>query len=225
MRTRGEAGFTLAETLVGIFLFSMLSAGFYSVMLTGVRSSDTTEAVVRISDEARLGFNRMVRDVREATRITAIRLGPDPNASFTVHVDFDGDGETVSDPGEVETFEYDEEQRQILLNSEILMTGVEPFGAIPIFNFSSNRLEYDWSSPCAPSWPIVSCPPDGVAHWQEIDRKPASITQGGNNNRIPDGPELPYLSSISFAMTIANADQATEFFTEAQLRNVRIPRT
>lgn len=225
MRRREQAGFTLAETLVGIFLFSVLSAGFYSVMLTGVRSSETTEAVVRISDEARLGFNRMVRDAREATRIVDIELGPSPNASFTVHVDFDADGSIEASAGEVETFEYDEEQRLLLLNSEILMTGVEPFGSQPIFDYSSNRLEYDWSSPCNPAWPVTGCPPDGVASWQEIDRRPPSITQGGNNSGTPDAAEFPYLSSISFAMTIANADQATQFFTEAQLRNVRIPRT
>lgn len=222
MRWRDESGFTLAETLVAIFLFSVLSAGFYSVMLSGVRGSNVTESVVRISDEARLGFNRMVRDVREAARIVDVSVSPDQ--SFTVHIDFDGDG-SIEAPDEIEQFFFDPGTETITLNGELLMSGVQEIPGIPIFDYSSNRLEYDWSSPCNPSWPSVACPPDGVANWREIDDPPVTVTQGGNNNDTPDAPEYPYLSSISFAMTIANEDQATDFVTEAQLRNVRIPRT
>lgn len=222
MRRADEAGFTLAELLVAMFMFSILSAGFYSVMFAGIRGSNTTESVVRVSEEARLGFNRMVRDVREAARIVDISVTPD--VSFTVHIDFDADG-SIEAPDEIEEFFYDPGTETIYLNGEVLMTGIRQVPGVPLFDYSSNRLEYDWSSPCAPGWPSVACPRDGVANWREIDRPPASISQGGNNNGTPDGPELPYLSSVSFAMTINNDDQTTQFVTEAQLRNARIPRT
>jgi len=106
---REEAGFTMIEVLVAITLFSILSVGFYQVMLSGVRGTDTTQDVVTISSEARLGLNRMVRETREADVISCAG-GGGPCAtptSYTVNIDFNGDG--VYDPSSMDviTFTYD----------------------------------------------------------------------------------------------------------------------
>lgn len=190
------AGFTLVEILVGIALFSILSVGFYSVLLAGVRGSETTQSIANISEEARLGLNRMVRDTRQATDITE---AAEDGTSYTIRVDFNRDGDT-DDAGERERFSY--VGGEILLENEVLITGVRPIGTQPIFDFSTNLLEYDLDD-------------DGVATWQEIDQ-----VEDGNAGDL-DAPELEILSNVRFALQIAEEDRETDFRTEAQLRNRR----
>ena len=199
-----EAGFSLIETLVAIALFSVLAVGFYQVMFSGVTSSETTRNVVDISEEARFGLNRMVRDTREAARITAAT----PN-SYTIEVDFNGDN-TIG-AGETETFSYDPATDEIRISdglvTEPLVRGVEPVGG-QMFSFSSNELQFDHA------------PADGLVTWQEVDTPPAGET-GGNANGQLDAGEFPYITNVSFAMLVTANDRSTEFFAEAQLRNRR----
>lgn len=223
MKMNEADGFTLVELLVAIGLFSVLSIGFYQVLFSGVRGSETTRSVVRISEEARLAFNRMIRDTREATRFSCV--GPSSGecideSSFEVNIDFNGDGlflnsgEPGAVPGDYErvTFEFDSDAGTINLNGEVLIDGVEqipgPGGAPrPVFDYSSNLLQYDTS------------PVDGTATWEEID---ASTDPGvGNQDRAINEAELQYLTSVSFAFQVREEDRASEFFAEAQLRNRR----
>lgn len=211
---RSGGGFTLVEVLVAMSLFALLAIGFYSVMLAGVRNSDTTESIVDISEEARFGFNRMVRDTREALRIVNVVLNPaDPTASvsYTIEVDFNLDGDIDTD--EIETFAYDAATDEITLNGEVLMEGVTPVPGSSVFDFSSNLLQFESDSSR-----------DGVATWREIDRPPAARTDGGNANDVLDGPELPYITNVTYAFEVASGDREAEFYSEAQLRNLRIER-
>jgi prepilin-type N-terminal cleavage/methylation domain-containing protein len=198
-----DDGFTLIETLVAIALFSMLSAGFYSVMFSGVRASDTARAVVRISEEARLGLNRMIRDTRETEALS----GPSPT-SFRTLVDFNGNGLYVNDAadGNYEdlTFAYDGVRDVITLNGEDLIAGVEPIGSTDIFAYTSNHLELDTNA-------------DGVASSGELDQ----TANGGNGNGTLDGPEIDYVSAIEFTFQIRIDGRTTPFHSRAQLRNER----
>src|SRR3712207_1022482 len=86
MKRIDDNGFTLVELLVTIALFSVVAVGIYQVVLTTVRSGDVTEDLVRVSEEARAGFNRMIRDAREARALTV----SNPN-EFRVQTDFNDD--------------------------------------------------------------------------------------------------------------------------------------
>lgn len=189
-------GFTLIEILVGVALFSVLSVGFYSVLLAGVRGSETTQSIADISEEARLGLNRMVRDTRQATEITAASAD---GTAYTIRVDFNRDGDT-DDAGERERFSY--AAGEILLEGEVLVTGVSPIGGEPVFDFSTNLLEYDLNG-------------DGVATWEEVDE-----VEDGDANDL-DAPELEVLSNVQFTVRVSDEDRATNFRAEAQLRNRR----
>ena len=218
---RGESGFTLIEVLVGMALFSVLSIGFYQVMFSGVAGSETGRNIARVSEEARLAFNRMIRDTREATSFACTGPSTGPcisGSSFTVEVDFNGDGEIHNPPelrsngvAETEyerlTFAYVDARDAITLNGEVLIDGVEPAGGRPIFDYSSNLLQYDRS------------PSDGTTRWQEID---ASSDPGiGDADGAIDETELQFLSNVTFAFQVREDDRATEFFAEAQIRNRR----
>ena len=206
-----ESGMTLIEVLVSISLFMIVLVGFYQVMFSGATGADTAQRLAEISEEARLGFNRMIRDTREAS------LLENPTAtSYRVKIDFDGDGNfspqgVQNDQGDYEdlVFSYDADAQEIQLNGETLMAGVEPIGTKPIFDYASNFLEYDWNG-------------DGVSSWQEVDEAVAhGVTGVGNNNDVIDGTEDRLLSSVIFSVQVTVGDRSSEFYSEAQLRNRR----
>lgn len=215
MRTansRQEDGFTLIELLVVMALFSLVSVSIYSVLIASVRSGDATTSLTNLSEEARAGFNRMVRDAREAERITEVTqpVANGPVTSFTVDIDFDGDGVT----DETEIFSYDDARDRITLSTpgepaEVLMEGVVPVSGRPVFELTSNLLEYDTDG-------------DGVTQWDEID---GAVGASPNRAGLIDEQELFYLTNVRFVLGIEGSEgqvsRSSEFLAEAQLRNAR----
>lgn len=213
--TRSETGYTLVELLIGLLVFSMISIGFFQVMISGVRGSETTRSVAEISEEARLGLNRIIRDLREADSIDAASA-----TSFTIWVDYDGD--EVRDYATYEYVRYTFDQAEgtvtvealdgtaTVLSSGTLMDNVTRDAAnTDVFSYSSNRLEYDWN------------PADGVTTWQEIDNPPAGVNGIGDRDGVLDAGELSYISNVSINFDVAVGGEETEFAAEAQLRNRR----
>ncbi|MDP9068812.1 MAG: prepilin-type N-terminal cleavage/methylation domain-containing protein [Actinomycetota bacterium] len=215
-RSRDEAGFTLIELLVTASLFSVLAVGFYQVLFSNARGSDTSRAVVKISEEARLGLNRMIRDTREGTLWCETYDGASTTAcptrtSYSVRIDFNSDGkfENPNPQGDYEklTFAYDSTRGVIALNGEVLVAGVTPISGKDIFTYTSNRLEYDANS-------------DGMTTWQELDA--TGLTGIGDKDGVLDGDlELRHLSNIDYAFNVASGGRTTVFYSQAQLRNTR----
>jgi prepilin-type N-terminal cleavage/methylation domain-containing protein len=221
-----ESGFTIVETLVALTLFAVMSVGFYQVMIAQARTADTTRSVSRIADEARLGFNRMIREVREADNITYV--SSDRN-QFTIQVNYNGDSFYTTTDNEILTFTYSPSAETITIcsalteaactssNTETLMAGVDQIGTSPVFTFAGNNLEYDWYGPTG-----TGSPPDGVVTWEEIDEASDAthnvLGVGDNDDTLDDG-EYPYLSTIKFAIQGEDGSRATEFYATVQMRN------
>ena len=204
-RLRNEGGFTLVETFTVIALFAVVSVGFYTTLFMVTRGSQTSRSTAVVSEETRLGFNRMIRDTREAQEIVSAT----PTA-FSVRVDFENDT-----AGPV-TLDFEKSGNAILLEGDVLMRGV---ACVPgagggcaqdVFTYQSNRLEYDWNR-------------DGVTTWQELDAS-ASPTYGvigvGNNDGVLN-VELQFVSDVSFALQVADGSAKSRMFGRAQLRNRR----
>jgi len=209
-RPNDQAGFTLIELLVAVLLFSVASAGFYTVMFSSVQGSDTAERVTRISEEARAGFNRMVRDAREAQDLQ-LSLSDE----FRVRTDFDDppDGlfENPNATGDYEdlTYRFMAGSGVITLNGETLIAGVVEVPGQDLFSYSSNLLEYDWDD-------------DGVTSCLEIDEAAShGVLAVGNGNGSCDGPEHDFLTNIDFVFNVEVGDSTQEFVAQAQLRNRR----
>jgi prepilin-type N-terminal cleavage/methylation domain-containing protein len=214
----------MIELLVAMTVFGVISLAFYSMLFSATRSTGETKSIAGVSEEARLGFGRMIRDTREGRRITQAEIlsSPTGTSSFTVEIDFDASGTiepypSLNSQGDYEElkFTFDGTRKVVWLAdpAEILMRDVECIddggGCKPVFDFSSSRLEYDWNS-------------DGLATWQELDEAPAHGVIGvGNNNDTLDDGELPFISNVTFQLKIVEADSNNEFYAEAQLRNVR----
>ena len=211
----GERGFTLVEILVSLTIFSALSTAIFGVMISATRGSETTRRIAGVSEQARLGLNRMVRDTREGSVIDSV--SEDLN-SFEVHVDFDGNNVITPLPnanslGDLEelTYKYDPASKTLRLNGEVLVTGVEcardsAGNCIPAFSFGSNRLEFDTDK-------------NGVTSWQELDQAPATYGVGNADSKL--NWELPLISNVSFVLSVQDGTAKRDFYAEAQLRNQR----
>ncbi len=215
MRPNDESGFTLVEILVSLTIFAAVSAGIFGVMLSATKGSESARRVAGVSEQARLGLNRMVRDTREGSVIDSVSAGLN---SFEVHVDFDGnnvitplpDANSLGDLEEL-TYSYDPASKTLRLNGEVLVTGVECVrdaggNCIPAFSFGSNRLEFDTDK-------------NGVTTWQELDQAPATYGVGNLDGQL--NWELPLISNVSFALRVQDGTAQRDFFAEAQLRNQR----
>ncbi|MFN2594276.1 MAG: PilW family protein [Actinomycetota bacterium] len=229
---QSEDGYSLIEMLIALVLFGLVSGGFYQVLLAQTKATNTTRAGTHISEEARLGFNRMVRDVREADSVSAASINASTGAaSFTVKVNYNNDSQYTSD--EILTYTYDPVAKTISLNTvggtpEVLMSGVSPAGnttaACPVatyatgcvFSYLSSYLDYDWNS-------------DGFTTWQELDDSSCAahgITGvgdcnggGGATGQVLDSAEWPYITTISFAIRVTDGTRYTDFIDRAQMRN------
>jgi prepilin-type N-terminal cleavage/methylation domain-containing protein len=211
-----DGGFTLVELLVTMTIFAIASTAMYQILFNVAGGASKTESLARISDEARLGFNRMVRDTREGQEITAYTASPQ---SYTVADDFDGNGLITSAPaknsnGDYEelTYSFDPTDSRIRLNGEVLMSGVECAGSCatnPVFDFASEDLRYDWGL-------------DGLTTWQDLDAASSNGVVGiGNGNGTLDSAELPYVTSVSFNLRVVKGSSSSTFYARAQLRNKR----
>lgn len=236
MRGAREAGYSLVEVMVSLTIFSVVSTAFVGVMMSGARSADTTRRNVRVSEEARLGLNRIVRDVREAGWIALPGTSPSTAyTSFTVKTDYNGNGAYLNSTGpagtaesnyEVVTYAYDAAAGAITVTAEgfpteTLIKGVSQVNAsTPIFSFTSNRLEYDYSAPnCS------NATPDGVTELCELNLTACAL--GGYNtamdscNSVLVDKELANITNVDFAIKVTSEGVASEYFAEAQLRNRR----
>jgi prepilin-type N-terminal cleavage/methylation domain-containing protein len=238
-----QGGFTIIELLVVMSIFSIASIGFYAVLFSSTRASNTSRSVAAVSSEARLGFNRLVRDVREGVIVChpAPRPCVEPHA-FRIQIDFDGN--LVNSPPGVMNSSGDYEDLTIGFNKasgritlapttlqpEVLMEGVD---CVQTGGVCSQQLgSGPWSSTYGTAPPNVfsftsnrleyDWNNDGVVTWQELDMAPTQGVVGvGNNNGRLDGGEIGYISNIGFKLSVRNGDALSDFTAQAQLRNQR----
>lgn len=245
MASRGrEGGFTLIEVLVTMSIFSVVSIGMYMTMFSATRSSNTSRAVARVSAEARLGFNRLVRDVREG--VIVCQNAPQPCVqpyAFRIKVDFDGN-QIYAAPGSTNpagdyedlTIAFDQDQGRVTLAAtggvpRVLMEGVDcprtsagsciqRLGGSPwpaIYGVAPANVFTFLSNRLEYDWNG-----DGIVPWQELDAAPThSVIGVGNNNGELDGSEISLISSIGFSFAIRDGASSAAFVAEAQLRNQR----
>jgi prepilin-type N-terminal cleavage/methylation domain-containing protein len=206
--SQSEGGYTIVEVLVAMFVFALISTGFYQVMIAQTKSLDTTRSTSRIGEEARVAFNRMVRDTREADVISAASAN---GTSYTIKVNYNSDGlyqnPNSNGDNEILTFAYDDPTDTITLNGETLMSGVIPASGQQMFEFTSNALEYDWLG-------------DGTTSWLDVDQASCAshgVTGVGDCSNTLTPAEYPHLTGVEFAISDTNG--TTTFFATAQLRN------
>ena len=79
-RAQTQTGFTLIELMVALLLGLIVVAGVISIFLANQRVYRTNNALGEVEDNARVAFEMLARDIREATLL-------DCNSSLTPHLD------------------------------------------------------------------------------------------------------------------------------------------
>ena len=74
------AGVTLVELLVAVALFSLIMVAFYTVFKEGTKAYQTGEKSVEIIQNARVAFDRMVSEIRQAMP----EVGGNPDVVFEI---------------------------------------------------------------------------------------------------------------------------------------------
>lgn len=75
-----RAGFTLVELLVAVALLSLIMVAFYTVFKEGTKAYQTGEKRVEIIQNARVAFDRMVSEIRQAMP----EVGGNPDVVFEI---------------------------------------------------------------------------------------------------------------------------------------------
>lgn len=215
-RLAQDDGFTLIELLVVIGIFSVVSVSFYQIVFSSTRSSDKTISIIDVSEEARLGLNRMIRDTREAAQL--VSAGP---TEFEILINFDTDSELGEEPPASTGYE----RMRFTLSGGSILAGppgrqellVDGIGCIaadctanPVFDYASNRLEWDWNA-------------NGVTTWQEVDDATTArgIAAVGDGDGVLDAGEVQELNVVVFNFLVHSGDSSSEFDAQAVMRNSR----
>ncbi|MBW3594083.1 MAG: prepilin-type N-terminal cleavage/methylation domain-containing protein [Actinobacteria bacterium] len=222
MRMTDERGFSLVELMVAVLLLSVLGVGFYQVMFSSVRGSNDAADIAEVAEEARLAFNRMIRDTREATRLVAADAD-----SYRMWTDFNGDGVVQDDEYEYIEYSYDADANEIVLTalagppagdpdlitgSETVLPGTPPetlaanIREVPtkdVFSYASNFLDFDTDA-------------DGQVSVFELG---GAVNPPANETL--EGVEFGYISDVNYAFRVSVDGDSRTFYGQAQIRNRR----
>jgi prepilin-type N-terminal cleavage/methylation domain-containing protein len=235
-----DRGFTLIELLVAIVLLGILGSLFLSVVLSSSRSTENTQQQTDINEEARLAINRMSRELRQASAITAV-LNPDgstfdPSAvtALTFSADFDGDGCingvaptpaptpaptcVAANPNnpEVLTYCYDpapNSERLVLIPGVLTGTTCTQAGALPILAANVTSLMFSYRSNSY----LYDTSGDGITTWRELDAAEAPV--GDQDENINTG-DLTNIDSVVIDVSLLEGSHRQNYRTQVDLRNL-----
>ncbi|WP_139977533.1 PilW family protein [Nocardioides litoris] len=207
-----DAGFTLVELIVATGIFLTLLVLVIAGSLTVSRALGDTRALTAINEQARVATERMVRELRQASEITAVTI-PATSAgevAMTFGVDFNGNRNldvATADP-EVLTYRYlpDVDRLTLTANDAAGNAVTQPILADDVTAFSldyrSSLWQYDANG-------------DGTTRWTEIDATPGV----GNRNGVLDAPELAKIDLVTVTLTVLDGKHQQTYQTEVGLRN------
>lgn len=116
-----QLGFTIIELLVSITVLSVIMSGMFAFLWSASKYWQTGQDTSDVTENARMGLNRMTRELKQATQIVA---ASDPGQTPFVQFKADfGDGNEVQDI----TYGYDSANKTVWRNSpdQVLMNHID----------------------------------------------------------------------------------------------------
>ena len=239
--SNADAGFTLIEMLVSMLMLGLLGTIFMTMVLGARNSTNATNAQNDLNEEARLALNRMSRELRQASALTAV-LNPDGPSydssaitAVTFTADFNGDGcidgvmptptptpvptcqpYAATNP-ETLTYCWDPSAsvRQLYLIPGVLSGSTcQTSGALPILAGQVTAFKLSYRS----NQYLYDANSDGITTWLELDQAGPPV---GNQDGALGQPELSYVDSIVIDVQVASGGQHTQSYeTQVDLRNL-----
>jgi prepilin-type N-terminal cleavage/methylation domain-containing protein len=230
-----EEGFTLVEFLVAMVVVVVLMAVTMTAVMNTGDLVTTTSRNADLNEEARQAVNRMVRDVRQSTKlVTAVNPnGPSFDSArivaFRFEADYDGDGcigggsspclpYDAANPEDL-TYCYQPDTAQLYVidndataSPVVTAASTTCDGGQPLLagNVAEFRIEYRSNA-----YLHDLNPSDGVTTWLELD---AAAPLVGNDNGILDD-ELASVDSLVFDVVMQLDGSRQTYRTQVDLRN------
>ena len=213
----------MVEMLVAASLFMMLNIFTFTAVLSTAEVTTKARDGLDVNQEARLLLNRMSRELREASGVTAsvnpatfphsptwASFDANGDSSLTFEVDFNNNKviePAAADP-EVITYKYERANERLLLQAggqtlPVLAANVTGFRLL----FTSRLNLYDGT---------VDGTKDGVVTWEELDRDPKQVK--GNGNKLLD-VELTSVDAVRIEITLFKGQRRQTYRTQVDLRN------
>ena len=215
---RDDAGATLVEMLVAMMLFSVLGA----VLMASFAASRTATQVARethdLNEEARVALNRISRELRQATAITAVS-SPDGATSVTFQVDFNGNGVIDAsgvDP-EILTYSWDGSRILLTANDTTGTPVTQPILSGKVSAFALDYYSSDYRRDC-------SSPKDGKSNWRELDAYTTTCAargSSGHTSGVLDASELAEIDIVTVSMRVLEGSRSQDYRTQIDLRNAQ----
>ena len=206
-----DAGVSLVEVLVGMGLFAVLGTLLLGLALSTSKVTTDTRTMANVSEESRLAMERMTRELRQSSGLTAVQLPGSSTTALTFWTDFNGNEVqdlNAADP-EVLTYRWNPSSEVLSLTAHDASGAAitRPVLASHVSSFTlglrSSKWQYDANG-------------DGATTWQELDAAAAPV---GNGNGQPDGPELSSIDLVEISMTVLDGARAQTYETRVDLRN------
>ena len=227
-----DAGFSLVELLVALALFSVLGGTLMATLLASKASVAASRETHDLNEEARLVLNRMSRELRQATAITAVSAPVTINSvarqsgavSVSFSVDFDGNGvidASAVDP-EVLTYKWDGSEILLIANDTSGFPVASPVLSGKVSNFALDYFSSDYRRDCSPV--------DGMTSWRELDAYLTTKNSAGVCDARPatghtvgsiDASELADIDSVTISFTVLEGTRRQDYRTQVDLRNSR----
>lgn len=187
-----DQGFTLIEMLVSISILTVIMAAMFSFLWGASKHWSTAQNAAEVTENARLGLNRMTRELKQATEVS---IAETHRLSFKVNF---GTGEetitygfTLGDtghPGSIWRSTSTAPGQQVTLVND-----VQNDGLIPLFTYYGNDYKCDTD-------------PDGIVFWSELQACSASPASK--------------IARVDISLTLATGSENGQTFVEqAWLRN------
>jgi prepilin-type N-terminal cleavage/methylation domain-containing protein len=228
----GDAGFSLVELLVALTLFGVLGGTLMATVVATKASVAASRETHDLNEEARLAINRMSRELRQATEITAVSAPTTINSvaresgevSVTFTVDFNGNGvidASAVDP-EVLTYKWDGSQVLLIANDTSGSPVIAPVLSGKVSDFSLDYFSSDYRRDCSPV--------DGMTNWRELDAYLTTKNASGVCDARPaaghtvgaiDTSELTDIDSVTISFTVLEGTRRQAYRTQVDLRNAR----
>ncbi len=232
-RVHADEGVSLIELLVAVLLLSIVFAVAFSMLTASQRSANQTISEHQAIEEARLGLNRISRELRQAQAINYVQNADGPGRSesavtlISFEADFDGLGcvngkpgcATPHNPADPERLTYCHQPGTATAEGRLYIipalvttatTSCESLG-VPILAGRVDRFQIQYRSNL---YRYDLAPTDGVTTWREVDAAPPPL---GNGNGVLD-VELTNINSVVVDMTLDPGDGRT-YRTQLALRN------
>ncbi|NYD42874.1 prepilin-type N-terminal cleavage/methylation domain-containing protein [Nocardioides panaciterrulae] len=202
---------TLIEVLVAMGIFGVLGSLLLSFGIETSHITDETSNSVDLNEEARVAFERLARDLRDADHVTQVL--PDSSGSCGADefagVSFTEGTTEAADVPHAVSYKWDTVNKRLILSEAIPDPEQQPILAAKV----SRLCIQLWSS----RWSPIPVQPDKGTSWAELNPpSPPNLTDWWCTAQLAD------VDRVSLSMTAEMHGHARTYTTDVFLRNARI---